>query len=95
VRIILKYGFKRSDNLTGQVTCCAHSNEISTDVGGGVLTDQLTTTSFLTKRYTVDCLQLMQISEVPLQIKKKLIFLLLLQCTERIHKIHFRNTKYE
>jgi len=81
--------------------CCAHDNEISAAIVGGVFTDPLTTTSFSTKLYIeikdfIDCLQLIHICEVPLRkiVIFHFIFLLCLKCTVRIYKIHFRNAKY-
>jgi len=68
--------------LTGQVmVCCAHGSEISAAIVGGVFMDPLTTTSFSTKLYIerkdiIGCLQLIQISEVPLQI----LFLISFSC---------------
>jgi len=84
------------------MVCCAHGNDISAAIVGGVFADPLTITSFWTKLYIeskvfIDCLQLIEISEVPLQ--KIIIFnfisLLFLKCTVRIYKIHFRNAKSE
>jgi hypothetical protein len=82
------------------MVCCTHGSEISAAIIGGVFTDPLTTTSFSTKLYIerkdfIDCLQLIQISEVPLQkiIIFNFIFLLFLKCTLRFYKIRFRNAK--
>jgi hypothetical protein len=82
------------------MVCGAHGNEISAAIVGGVFTDPLTTTSFWTILYIerkgfIDCLQLIQISEVPLQkiIIFNFIFLLFLKFTVRVYKIHFRNAK--
>ena len=80
--------------------CCAHGNDICAVIVGGVFTDPLATTSFSTKLYierknSIDCLQLIRISEVPLQkiIIFNFIFLLFLKCTVRIYNIHFRDAK--
>jgi len=82
------------------MVCSAHGNSISAAVVGGEFTDLLMTSSFSTKLYIerkdfIDCLQLIQISEGPLQksIIFNFIFRLFLNCKVRIYKIHFRNAK--